>query len=1072
MPVATACPRCGSTATHESAWGVCPACALEFGLAGYDVAAISAGFAEEPTPLRGRFGDYEILGEIAQGGMGIVYRARQLSLNRLVALKMIRAGQLATAADIRRFREEAGTAARLQYPGIVAVHEVGELDGQHFFAMELVEGRSFAEVLAGNPLSPAEAARIVAQVAATMGHAHAHGVLHRDLKPSNVMLDALGQPRVLDFGLARSGESAGDPTLTGTVMGSPSYMPPEQALGRHREVTVRSDVYSLGAILYEALTGRAPFRAASAVETLRLVTGQEPVAPRELNPRLPRDLETICLRCLAKAPADRYGSAGELAEELERFRRGEPILARPVSAPERLVRWSRRHPALAGSLTAIAVLLLAVTGISVGAAIRLERARAQTAGAEAVAREQLRSALLAQARASRFTGRAGQRFEALKAAESAARIRPGRDARDEVVAALALPDVGRAPAWSLTNIGARVLFDLDRDRYLAEEPGGGLSLRGLRTHAPLARLETDGKLVRGFPVFAPSGRWLASRLNDDSFRVWVLPGGEVAWALTNRPYPDRTRSTRFGDEIVFDPQERWLSVGLPAGGLTFHETASGRELARWRSPLIAQRAAVSPAGDRLAVGDFTVASSNLFVVLVDPMTGAETGRLEGISGTRGLAWTPDGGKLAVARGGRVEIVDVPSGRQYRRLETPDGAAMDLRFDPTGEWLLSHSSRSVFRWWSVREGRVALELTEPVNLATKIGVSSDFRRVAGAGQALEVGEHRFEPSAVYRAVPPPDAASSFQIGSAIGTVDFSPDGGWVSVACLDEVHLRDANTGALVARLIRPLQSDWLTARFGADRTTVFVSSRAHGLFRYRLVADAAGRWNFDGGELLDGENDFLLCSLHRPTGRLALASARKHNAFKLLSPDGSAPTVKWPAVQAYEVAFSPDGRTLAANSAPASDEKVPRQIELRDALTGELRRTLDAGIGATARWSADGRWLLTATMPDRVDLWRTASWTRGPALPKEVQAANGTFALSPHGDLLAVFNEVETWLVRTADGELLAKLAEPPGTLGYVTDMTFSPDGRKLALLRRNAVLALWDVERLRAELESRGLGW
>jgi WD40 repeat protein len=1063
MHPVVACPRCGSTDAVESSWGLCPVCVLAFGASDW---LTDSGTSTQPdlgsALPSGRFGDYELLGEIGQGGMGVVYRARQVSLGRWVALKMIRSGLLATDAEVRRFRTEAATVARLRHPGIVAVYEAGEVEGQHYFSMDLVEGRSLDQCVAESPLPPTEAARVVEAVAEAIHFAHGLGVLHRDLKPANVMLDPEGRPRVLDFGLARGPVSGAaprtDPTVTGTVVGSPAYLPPEQAVGRWSEVGVRSDVYALGTILYELLTGRAPFRAATLVETLRLVTEAEPVAPRELNPGLPRDLETICLRCLAKRPTDRYASAADLAAELGRFRRGEPVLARPVSGPERLLRWGRRHPGLAAVSAAAISLLVLVATVSLVAAVRIEAARVRVAAAEGEAREQLRRALLAQARASRFTGRMGQRADAERAAREAARIRPGQDATEERVAALALPEVSPGPRWKLERPGARIALDPDRDRYLTETSTPGLELHANVSNTVLATLDTGGQRVRGFPLFAPDGRRVAARLADDSLRVWNLPGGTVSQALTNRPYPDNPRTTRFGEDLVWAPSGEWLGVGHPGGGWSAVSTETGQELWRWTSPLVPRRAAVSPDGTQVVVADFTDESANTFVVLLDARTGKETRRLAGISGTRGLAFAPDGRRLAVARGGRVEVLRLPGGEQFRRLETPDGPAMDLAWDPTGEWLLTHSSRSVFRWWAVREGRVALELTDPVALTVKVAVSSDFGRVATVAPTEQAGELRFEPSAVYRVIRPPEAAANQLVGSAIGTVDFSAEGAWILVACLDEVHVRGTADGALVARLMRPTQSDWLTARFGADRTVVYVSSRGEGLWRYRLAQDAAGRWNFDAGTKLPGEADFMLCSLHRPSGRLALASARKHRAFRLYSPEGGTPDATWAAGQAYEASFSPDGRWVAANSVPAGDADAARRVEIRDATTGAVVRVLEAPWGATARWSGDGRWLLTASQPQSVNLWRTADWSRGPTLPKEVQNADGTFALSPDGRWLAAFNEVEVFLIRTEDGQVVTRLIEPPGTLGYVTDMAFSPDSRTLALLRRNAVLGLWSI--------------
>jgi serine/threonine protein kinase len=319
-----------------------------------------------PSPTR-TFGDYELIEMIAKGGMGVVYKARQRKLNRLVAVKMILAGQFADETDVERFYAEAEAAANLRHPNIVAIHEVGEFEGQHFFSMDFIEGQTLGDLVRENPLSARRAAQYVKTVAETMHFAHEQGFLHRDLKPSNVMLDRNGEPLIMDFGLAKkaTGETS-QLTISGAIVGTPSYMPPEQAAGRNDDVTARSDVYSIGAILYELLTGRPPFRATNPYETIKQVLELEPASPRVLNDGIPRDLETICLKCLQKEPARRYTSGQDLADELQRFLDGMPIRARPISLPERAWRWCRRNPVLASAMaiaaTGILVALIAVTG--------------------------------------------------------------------------------------------------------------------------------------------------------------------------------------------------------------------------------------------------------------------------------------------------------------------------------------------------------------------------------------------------------------------------------------------------------------------------------------------------------------------------------------------------------------------------------------------------------------------------------------------------------------------------------------------------------------------------------------
>ncbi|HJT33375.1 MAG TPA: protein kinase, partial [Pirellulales bacterium] len=316
-----------------------------------------------PTPgtLLRYFGDYELLAEIARGGMGVVYKARQVSLNRIVALKMILAGQLASPQDVERFHLEAEAAANLDHPGIVPIYEVGEHERQHFFSMAFVDGPSLAQRLTVGPLPPVQAAELIRKVAEAVAFAHTRGVIHRDLKPGNILLDADGQPRITDFGLAK--RIAGDKqlTATGQVLGTPSFMPPEQASGDGGQIDGAADVYALGAVLYALLVGRPPFQADNPIDTVLQVLHREAVAPRQLNARIPRDLETICLKCLRKSPRRRYSDAAALADDLQRFLNHRPIRARPVGVVERTAKWVRRRPALAALIVVAAVGFAGVT---------------------------------------------------------------------------------------------------------------------------------------------------------------------------------------------------------------------------------------------------------------------------------------------------------------------------------------------------------------------------------------------------------------------------------------------------------------------------------------------------------------------------------------------------------------------------------------------------------------------------------------------------------------------------------------------------------------------------------------
>jgi serine/threonine protein kinase/Tfp pilus assembly protein PilF len=374
------CRKCGAKIFSDVPEGLCPRCVLKSALGNFtdpSVAGVEGGpaspktmnaFGERVPPdrsaraaeLLGELGDYELLEEVGRGGQGVVFRARQKSLNRTVALKVISLGQWASKAHLKRFRLEAEAAARLEHPGIVPIHEVCERDGSCYFSMKFVEGGQLDEVAKREPMPIRRAVELIAKVARTVHYAHEHGILHRDLKPGNILLDAKGEPHLTDFGLARLVESESSVTQTLDVLGTPSYMAPEQATGKNAELTSATDVYGLGAVLYQLLTGHPPFAGGTTYETIKLLLDTEPRPPRSLNSKIDRELSTICLKCLEKDPQRRYASALALAEDLEHWLKHEPIRAKPSGVFTHARKWVRRNP----STTVLVTLLVALaTGL-------------------------------------------------------------------------------------------------------------------------------------------------------------------------------------------------------------------------------------------------------------------------------------------------------------------------------------------------------------------------------------------------------------------------------------------------------------------------------------------------------------------------------------------------------------------------------------------------------------------------------------------------------------------------------------------------------------------------------------
>ncbi|WP_169974465.1 protein kinase domain-containing protein [Tautonia rosea] len=620
-----------------------------------------------PNQCVRRFGDYELIHELARGGMGVVYRARQVSLNRPVALKMILTGQFASEVEVRRFRLEAEAAANLDHPGIVPIFEIGEHDGQHYFSMAFVNGRSLAAEVADGPLPPRRAAELSSQICEAVQHAHDHGVLHRDLKPANVMIDGSGRPKVTDFGLAKRFQRDDSVTNTGLVMGSPSYMPPEQAEGKPVDRT--ADIYAIGALLYCLLTGRPPFQAASPIDTLRQVSSQEPVPPRQLNSAVPRDLETIVLKALQKDPNRRYESARRLAEDLGNYLEGKSIKARPVSQAERAWRWCRRNPALAISNASAAALTITVAVVASTTALRLNEsagrltvalerqtdARRRAEAAEAVALEREYEALVAQARASRFSGRAGQRFGTLKAVREANALltRLGLDRkevdsrrselRNLAIAALALADQQETIWPDFPGIkGDKTHFNVSPDgslRVRSDVNDGTIVVTRTRDDGLVARLPGTGS-GRGWLGVSPDNRTLFFQ-ESGSIHLWTIgdPASKVA-SLSGAAH-----------STAFSPDGRFLYILDSNAGIIRKIDAGSGDISRTysvpaKTPSYCNLA-IAPSGDRLAFVNGGYQSPESRNVRILDLESGEITTLPFEEGVESIAWGPLGDLLAV-----------------------------------------------------------------------------------------------------------------------------------------------------------------------------------------------------------------------------------------------------------------------------------------------------------------------------------------------------------------------------------------------------------------------------------------
>jgi eukaryotic-like serine/threonine-protein kinase len=1019
---------------------------------------------------------YEILGELGRGGMGVVYLARAVRLNRVVALKMLLPGGLDSPEAVARFRAEAETVARLQHPNVVRVHAVGEHAGLPYFEMEYVIDGSLAAALDGVPWDARRAARLVELIASGVGEVHRVGVVHRDLKPANVLIGADGTPKISDFGLARTLEEDSGLTRTGSVLGSPSYMAPEQAEGGNVRAGPAADVYSLGAIFYELLTGRPPFRAATVLETLQQVKSADPVAPSRLVPGLARDAETIALKCLAKSPTGRYASAAALAEDLGRYCDNRSILARRTGPAGQLARWCRRNPGMAVLAAVVAFLALTVTLVSLTAAVRLAAAAAKERRTLYVARMNLIQ----------------QAWEAADIPRMRELLAPYQNdpPRDDLRGFewFYWWRLAHAPEVELSSNGPGIellAYSADGSTLASADTAGTIVLWDIAKRAAVSTLTIEGentRIVRSL-AFGPDGAALAAGLDNGVILVWGRDGRQLRCRLAATPEAINPKAAvmalRFLDATTlvaaYDPNTNRTWDLVKRSEVDFRQgsvPSRGRVDDNHRRPH-----ALSADGKLLAVGgqDGRVtlreteatrsADSPLLKALLEragqvPMPPSPDRTLRvGELPVRSLTFSPDSASLALGcDDSSIQLMDVISGqrRDFRSRHT--AAVWSFAFSPDGKTLAAASLDNTVSIWDVGSGRLLTTAKGHGGPLLAVVFSPDGRSLASGctdGVVKLWGVERWER----------DGPQSMQAGG-IDAVALSPDGACLAAGGRDgRVSFRDVETGKELSPTrptgpsIHGHASRICAMTFSRDGRTLFTAGWNSPIRLWDvatrtltdvMMGDAPTIPASGGtGVGVDDAHSVIAMAL-APDGGTLVASYKNGRIIPWdLVTRTPRPMISFGIGWANSLAFSPDGNTIAAAGGDGP-------IELFALHVADPPRRLGGADRASYRalaFSPDGKALASGDSNGILTLWDVSA-----RQPRAVQRAHTnwlvTVAFTPDGRTLASGgrdNVIRLWNV--SDGELASTLR---GHTGNVMALEFTADGKTLASGSLDDTTRLW----------------